>query len=152
MCPLQLHRAAPSAQLAHMYTWVYKPMNFPPFTVICLSPQTREGCFHSSSTIAVAVTHLGLQPGGRTSGFVCFSSSFSRLQRRFCPNLPALLSQMGNTTGFIPWCFCPYPLCFGTEGTLCSTCKLWPVEAPNLSPMLWLSSAPTRQIRGSFQL
>lgn len=136
-----------------MHSWIVcarglgkfrKPWSFSSFAVICLSPQTKEGCFHS----AVAVTHLGLQSGwGRTSGFNCFSSSFRRSQKRFYPNLPALLSQMGNTTGFIPWSLCPYPLCFGTEWMLCSTCELWPVEAPHSSAMLWPPSAPTRQIK-----
>lgn len=100
-----------------------------------------------SSTIAVAVTHLGLQPWGRTSGFVCFSSSFSRSQKRSYPNLPTLLSQIGNKTGFISWSFCPYPLCFGTEWTLCSTCELWRVEALCPPTMFWLSSPPARQIK-----
>lgn len=117
-------------------------MKFPPLHCHLLITTNQGGLFSQQQRHCCGCDTLGgLQSGDRTAGFVCSSSSFSRCQKRFYPNLPALLSQMGNTAGFIPWWFCPYPLCFGAEWTLCSTCELWPVKA--LPPSLSLSIHPS---------
>lgn len=114
-CPLQ------SRHTVHVGLASLQNYEVPPhFSVICLSPQTEEGCFHSSSSIAVVAIDFGcsLGAGPWARVFVCFSSGFSRSHKRFYPNLPAFPSQMGKTIVFIPWYFCSCPLRSGAEGSL----------------------------------
>lgn len=103
-----------------------KLWHFPRFyCVTCLSPQTKEGCFLSNSSVAVAAKTLGAAGGRTLSQRFCLL--FQLFHKRFYSNLPAFLSQMCNTIGFIPFISLSSVLWSGRESACAehASCGLW---------------------------
>lgn len=127
--PLQLQRAAALCRTSTcMHVGLEGLQNydiFPAFCVTCLSPQTEEGCFLGNSSVAVAAKTLGAA-GGRTLS-QRFCPLFQLFHKRFYPNLPAFLSQMCNTIGFIPFISLSSVLWSGRESACAehASCGLW---------------------------